>query len=78
MPSIELIGKTPKRDVNLTRVQQERVHSAAIKILQRPESPLKNIRISSPSRRSPERPSPYTKKFLRGTPDNRSRSTYVV
>ena len=64
MPLIELIGKTPTRE-DLTKVQQERMQGAAIRSIQRPESPLKYLRVSSPSRRSPERLSPYQKQYLK-------------
>ena len=77
MPSIELIAKTEKKNIYPSRSQQERINAAAVKLMQRPESPLKNIRISSPGRHSPERPSPY-KGYLRSTPEVKSRSMYVV
>jgi hypothetical protein len=59
MPSIELMGKTPHRASSLSKSQQDRINAAALKLMRQHESPLRNIRVSSPSRRSPVRPSPY-------------------
>lgn len=68
MPSINLIGQTPGRvlpgrNSSLSRSQQERINAAAMKLLRNTESPLRSIRVSSPSRRSPNRPSPYRSYF---------------
>ena len=77
MPVIELMHKTPKRNVSLNRNQQDRISAAALKIMQKQDSPLVNIRISSPSRRSPDRPSPY-RKYIRSTPDIKNKTIYNV
>lgn len=59
MPSIDLMGKTPHRSSSLSKSQQDRINAAALKLLKQHESPLRAIRVSSPARRSPTRPSPY-------------------
>lgn len=76
MPSIELINKTPRRSASLQKSQQDRVNAAALRLMQRQESPLKNIRVSSPTRKSPDRPSPYRKQ-TRSTPETKPRIQYV-
>lgn len=77
MPSIDLMGRTPRRETGISKAQQEKIAAAAWKMLQRPESPLKNMRVSSPSRKSPERPVPYSR-YYRSTPDIKKRSSFNV
>ncbi|OMJ86156.1 hypothetical protein SteCoe_12355 [Stentor coeruleus] len=77
MPSIDLMGRTPRRETGISKAQQEKIAAAAWKMLQRPESPLKNMRVSSPSRKSPERPVPYSR-YYRSTPDIKKRSNFNV
>lgn len=65
MPQIELLSDVPQSTnrKNLPDAQKERLKNAAQKLIenQNPSSPLKNLRISSPSRNSPDgRPEAFT------------------
>lgn len=77
MPTIDLIPKTEKKSAYPSRSQQEKINAAALKLMQRTESPLRNIRVSSPCRNSPERPSPY-KSSIKCTPDSKFRNIYFA